>query len=254
MLETDDRLAGDPVWYDQPPGTARGGESKRGLRRNDGVVLLVPAALAAFLYGMFAAPGLVAVVLGCGAFGARDVVRAFRLLQSDPDPARGKVCARFTAAWGFSKVGMACLTTWFVLALVGLDAGWPPAVATWTRVWALAFGFLWLWLSGALAAYGVAGALRHRVKVWVGPRDNRASTVLLTLLIGVAFLAILVMLIPLMSPNADRQIPVGLGVLMILAMSFGFPFLILVAKDYLEKRVVAGTPKECRRVPLEVDR
>jgi hypothetical protein len=216
-------------------------------------------ALSCVIFELTANPSL-ALALGCVKFGWDDFRLARRLKRCDPDPVRGRVCARFTTACGLWKITMVATILMFVLvptiphphrAKKARAAPGPEVPRTLVTATLLAiFGF---GLSAATSTLAVVSAWRHRVKVWVGRRTNQAKTILSGALISmVALVCVSFCILDLMIGPAQGQ-PASL---MVLASGGAF-FLAPVALPFmltaLERRIVASHPGECWPVPLVIE-
>jgi len=239
MKEPDDRLVGDPVWelFSSAPVTpARGFPSVRACGR-----WLAVASLVAVFW--FLLPPL-AVVIACVAVAVPDLRAGRQLARSIPDKAGGIVCARFTYAWGAWKFGWAALAMTFVSVFSFSSAEKveaSPALLVATLLWF--GGFI---ASAALTAWGLLGAYRSGMRVWIGQGVNQARTLLLGMLI-VAFS--LLVLLPI-CVGISEQIPRAsdarpnpfLSLALFVGCWFAGPVVILVILDRVSRRVIADRP------------
>jgi hypothetical protein len=178
MNEVDDRLAGDPVWELFPyPSSGPGRENVLAHRSKHWLAVIGGVAVAWFLY-----PPL-SVVSACLAVGYRDFVTGQRLARSMPDKAGGKVCSRFSYAWGAWKASWAAFAIVFaVFYLEVVSKGRsdpPPAFVAAILSWIASFA-----LSAAWTASGLLAAYRSEMKVWIGEGLSQARLLLLGMLLA----------------------------------------------------------------------
>jgi len=240
MEETDDRLAGDPVWElfpDPGPGHAHGFLSARDYRH-----WLVVVGLVAVCWLM--SPPL-AVVTACLSVAVRDFRTGRQVARSIPDKAGGKVCARFSYAWGAWRLG--CLA--FVLMIVSATASakgkgeLPPAFVASMLLWMGGFS-----VSAALTALGLLAAFRSGMRVWIGTGVNQARTLLMGMLIvGFTFVVLGPISIwlggrfPRAGDNQGAELPT---LLVVLGCTFAGPVMILMVLDWVSRRIVADRPSK----------
>jgi hypothetical protein len=239
MNETDDRLAGDPVWELFPHTTP--GPAQETLRtRPYGRWLVVAGLIAA---GWLWFPPL-AVVTACLAVAARDFRRGRQLARSIPSKAGGTICARFTYAWGAWKLGMAAIALMFVSVAVFVPTAKGEVPPAFIASSLLAMGGFTV--SAALTVLGLLAAFRSGMRIWIGEGVNRARTLLMAMLIvGFLFVVLVpwcIWLVPQFPRATDSR---GLGLPLVLAF-FGFwivsPVVILLVLDWISRRVIADRP------------
>jgi hypothetical protein len=244
MNETDDRLAGDPVWelFAHPaPRPARGT-----LRTHPYGRWLAVAGLIALGWLLF--PPL-AVVTACLSVAARDCRTGRQLARSIPSKAGGTICARFAYAWGAWKVGAAGFATIFALVPFVAPARGGGEVPTALMASLIASELLWMGgftLSAALTASGLLAAYRCGMRVWIGEGVNRARTLFLGMLVvGFTFVVLGPMFIWLVGrfprPGDSRGGDLA-GLLVFLGCAFAGPVLILLTLDWISRRVIADRP------------
>ncbi len=212
------------------------------------------------LYEMTAQPGLAAAVT-CSKFGWRDWRVALWLRRVDPDWKRGRTCFWFYLSFGLWKVALLA-TLMMMLLLLAMSPGCrvlpggnklSPAIVGVLTAAGLGFGCSFL-----LTYLGMALALRHRVKVWLGlapvlarqqrywppegGQHNAAPFVIITTLILTLWLALVGMALLAAQFGRARGGVVGLIALTFLALAS--PATLIVLK-YLEGRIFARSPAEC---------
>ncbi len=209
--------------------------------------------LIAFVIFECTANPALAVAFGCIKFGWGDFRRARRLKRDDLSRVRGRVCARFSTAWGLIKVSLVATVLMFAIANVqmrqagqgGKPAAGPGKEPPATFVAAGILAMTGLGLSALVATPAVVSSLRHGLKVWVGSRLNRAKLVLASaILTWVTALGLALLLVALASSQKADLNPVQFLCAFVVVM-FGIPISILVLLGALERRIVAKTPGEC---------
>jgi hypothetical protein len=240
MWETDDRLAGDPVWELFPSPVPE--DRKRPLWPRLATAAILTA-LGVWLYHPLA------VVTVCIAVAWGDFRQARKARRTILDRSAARISARFTYGWALWKVGMTGLALMFALVLIEFPRGdrmtQPPAAF-------IAAVLLWMGGSAASAfvtAAGLLAAIRSGMRVWVGQGVNQARTLLLSMLIvgftaGVVMPLMMVMVFPRTGSGDHSQLD-GEGALF-LAFLFGSmivgPVVLLLILDAVSKRVIADTP------------
>ena len=240
MNEVDDRLAGDPVWELFPypvPGPVQGSVSVRHYRRWLALACLV-------VVGWFLSPTLT-VVTACLAVALRDFRTGRQLARSIHDKAGGKVCARFSYAWGAWKLGFAALVLIIVvipvLAAAGAASEVPPAAIA-----LLLLSMGGFTVSAVLTASGLLTAYCSGMRVWIGEGLNQARTLLLgMLLVGFTALVLVPMSLGLIwkfpRPSDSRSDDLT-GLLVFFGCLVVAPLVILLVLDWVSRRVVADRP------------
>jgi hypothetical protein len=244
MEEADDRLAGDPVWELFPAAVPAAGNAHA--RGPSGIRAwgrwLAAGALVAVCW--FLVPAA-AVVLACVAVAARDFRVGRQLAQSISDKAGGRVCARFTYAWGAWKFAWAGFVLMFVsvtsFTAVGKNPNIPPEFLA--AMLLCLGGFA---ASTAWTAAGLVAAYRSGMRVWVGEGVNQARTLLLGMLI-VAFTFVVVgpfcIWMSWRFPVPSNNRPDGLTfVLVLVGCMFAGPVFLLLVLDRICRRVLADRP------------
>ena len=238
--------------------------------RNEKLAWFGVIALAVVVFEVTADPALT-TALGCLKFGWEEVRLARWLKRTDPDRKRGRICSRFYLAWGLWRVSLVATAMMFILVFVhaaiegkpgnGGPAGPPPGFIG-AFLLALA-GFL---LSSMVSSLAVISALRHRVRVWLGPEvrwareenswppqavarrretTNRTKVILLSALITGAVVGFLVVLLPLSHAFPQQKAPEPLFFIFMMAFMIGVPFLMLCLLEVLGARMIAPTPAAC---------
>jgi hypothetical protein len=242
MNETDDRLAGDPVWEIFAPSvplSPRAGDRVRRYQR-----LLVAAGLIGLAW--FVSPPA-AVLIACTAVAAPDVRRGWQVARSIPDKAGGTICARFTYAWGAWKLGVAAIVLMFVSIAEFAPKGHSPQVPA-SSLAALLLCMVGFTFSAALTASGLLAALRSGMRVWIGEGVNQARTLLFgMLLVGFVFAVLGPMCVWLSGrfPRAgdSRDDPLS-TLLPLFGCMLGGAVGILVVLEILCRRVIADHPSK----------
>jgi hypothetical protein len=242
MNETDDRLAGDPVWELFAPAVPASPRSGDRIRRYQ--YWLVVAGLIGLTW--FVSPSA-AVLIACTAVAAPDVRRGWQVARSIPDKAGGTICARFTYAWGAWRFGVAAMVLMFVSIAEYAPKGKSPQVPASSQA-ALLLCIVGFTLSAALTASGLLAALRSGMRVWIGEGVNRAGTLLFgMLLVGFVFAVLAPMCVWLSGrfPRAsDGRGDDILGLLALFGCMIGGPIAILVILDIVSLRVIADHPSK----------
>ena len=220
---------------------------------------LVVGAVAFLIFEATSSASL-AMAMGCLKFGWHDLWMARKLKRADPNRARGRTVARFTTAWGMLKVCLIATLMMFVILFVEEAArgpgangqlGGPPE----TFITAAAICMVGWLLSCSVSMLGVVSALRNRVKVWVGGRENRAPVVLfcaLTAFGTFALFPLLAVVIAVCSQlGVGRDFP-AIPFMIVLAL-IAVPGGILATRDYFLLTIVARTPEECWPEPLDLN-
>lgn len=238
MQEPDDRLAGDLVW-ELFPSHAPHGVARRARRILDGLLMVTLAAVAWYCY-----PPL-GVAVACLGAACRDVLAARRFSNTIPDKAGGTICALFTYAWASWKIALTAILLMVVtvaLTAQKMKAAGPPAAFATASV--LCFGGFFA--SSLFTAAGLVKSLRSGMRVWIGSGINQARTLLLGMLIVGFTLAViaptclwLVGRVPRATDSGDNAFPMALGTL---GFMFAGSIAILVAVDWLARRVIAAQP------------
>ena len=241
MWESDDRLAGDPVWeLFQPVQETR---TSLPWRR---------WATAAAMTGVgLALCHPLAVVTVCLAVAWGDFVQARQARRLISDPWGARVSALFSCGWGLWKVGMTAFGLMFATVPFVVYAGRRDELPT-----AFAAAPL-LWMGGFTASALVTGsglfvAIRHDMRVWIGQGVNQARTLLLTMLIVGFTVGVLTVgvLLPLMAalvvtpapPGPQGEaVPIFPFLFMLVCLLVG-PITLLVILDAIARRVIADTP------------
>ena len=240
MNETDDRLAGDPVWElfpHAPPGLTQEALLTRRYGR-----WLVAAGLIAVAW--LVSPTL-AIVSACLSVAAPDFLAGRQFARSIPDKAGGTICAWFSYAWGAWRLGLAAFVLMFfsvsVFAPTMKGRGVPVALVA--SVWLAAGGFT---LSAALTALGLLSAYRSGMRVWIGEGVNQARTLLMGMLVvGFTFLVLGPMCVWLVGrfPRASESRGIDLRMsLAFFGCMFVGPVTILLILDRISRRVIADHP------------
>ena len=239
MNETDDRLAGDPVWELFPHPAP--GPAQHALRTRHYGPWLVVAGLIAL--GWFRFPPL-AVVTACLAVAARDFRKARQLARSIPSKAGGTICARFTYAWGAWKLGAAGFVLMFASGRSRFREGRARNALGVHRLVAVGMGGFTL--SAALTAWGLLAAYRSGMRVWIGEGVNQARTLFMGMLV-VAFTFVVlgpmgVWLAGRFPRAADSRERRPSGLLAFFGCMFAGPVVILLVLDWISRRVIADRP------------
>jgi hypothetical protein len=238
MDETDDRLAGDPIWELFPD---RVGTAPRESRLARGGRWLAGACVVAVAWLL--SPPL-AVLTACLAVSAGDFRNGRQLARSIPDKAGGRICARFTYAWGAWKFGLTAFAFMLATAILGRkQSDVPPGFVA--SLLLFMAGFV---LSASFTAAGLARAYRYRMRVWVGEGVNRARLLLLGMLTAgftVAVLGPLGVWLAASAPHASNsgdvlRVSVMVGVMFGLMLGGGFVTLLIL--DWVSRYVVADRP------------
>jgi hypothetical protein len=261
--EVEPRETGSPLWYDRVAWLG-----------------LILVGCAAFLSEV----GLcLALVLACLNFG-RERFRVGRWLKRhDPWRLRGKVCSRFYFAWGVWRITyVSCLMAFLLGMFQGMTEGPskgsanPPPSPVFIVAGMLTM--LGIPLTSFVTALATISALRHRVKVWLGPqagwarqarrwpphtvalREPTSNSVrillYLTMIMG-SLMAIFSMIVfPTALTENSPQNKGGPSYLIIgfLGLLFAIPFAILKLSDFLQKRIIAATPEACWSIPVDSGR
>ena len=233
--------------------------------RNERLAWLTVIVLAVVAFEWTADPALSAS-LGCVKFGWDEFRLARWLMKTDPDRERGRVCSKFYLAWGLWRISLVASGLMMIIAFVhGSIEGKPapgaaPPPGLMGCVMTMLVGFL---LSSVVSSLAVASALRHRVRVWVGPevhwarkdgvwppqsarrrRDsgNWARVILLSALITNSVFSLA---IPLAFAFPNPRLPTNVGVSLLMGFMLGVPVLILVLLKALSERMIAPTPEVC---------
>lgn len=210
-----------------------------------------------FLLFEFTADPALGILLGCLKFGWDELRFSRRLRRQDPDPVRGRVCARFYEAFALWRVSLVALGVMFLAIMIHgatLDRVRPPGQPApegpprefITAGLILIVGFGAAALSSILA---VIAALRHKVKVWVGYRYNRLKPILLSVILfwGVPLL-LMAFFTPLMMAGGPAPGKPAVGLLigaMFVVFYVIFPVGLLLFVGWLESRIAALSPVEC---------
>jgi hypothetical protein len=258
-------------WTQDSWGPEDGSVAPRASSRNEKLAWFGVIALAVVAFEVTADPA-VTTILGCLKFGWEEVRLARWLKRTDPDRKRGRICSRFYLAWGFWRVSLVATAMMFILVFVhaaiegkqanGGPAGPPPGFIGATLL-ALA-GFL---LSAMVSSLAVISALRHRVRVWLGPEvkwareesiwppqsamprrrvsTNRTKVILLSALITGGVIGFLVVLLPLSHAFPQQQAPDAVLFVFMMGFMIGGPFLMLCLLELLGSRMIAPTPEAC---------
>jgi hypothetical protein len=236
MMETDDRLAGDPVWELFPSAPL---QAPRPRRFRYGLAVAILVAVSWRLHPVLS------VSVACLAAAWKDIQTGRRLARSIPDKAGGDICALFSYAWGAWKCGAAAFAMMFVgipiYAVLGKMNDLLPALFALELFWIA--GFIG---SAILTAAGLVKAFRSGMRVWIGEGINQARTLMLgMLMVGFTF-AVLLPMCFLLSVKAPRAADADKGILPFLLGLYTFiiggPVVILIILDWLSRRVVADKP------------
>ena len=235
MHETDDRLAGDPVWELFPSGSQT---PNRRLRIWTEATLLIVGT-------WFLSPPA-AVLVACSEASFRDFRSGWRMSRTIPDKAGGRICALFAYAWGAWRLGAAAFAMFFAAAILeavqhGRSKEIPVPAMIAMLLWMSGF-----FLAAVLTAVGLVQAYRSGMRVWIGEGINQARTLLLGMLIVGFTCLVLFPLCVWLSASAPRAVDgdknivpfmIGLWLLM-----FGGPVALLVTLDRFTRLVVADQP------------
>jgi hypothetical protein len=236
---------------------------------------LIPGLLALVIFELTSDPALT-VVVGCLKFGWDALATARWLRRTDPDRMRGRICARFYAAWALWRVSLVAVAMMFLLVIVvsviegqrkpnGGPVG-PPAGFMGACLTAM-FGFL---LSAWISNLAVVTAWRRGIRVWLGPEANRARRIgiwpptmatgdrfgenrahaivlsaLVTDMVVVGMIALLVALAQAPRRPGGPDVPPVVVITLVMAVSIAPPVLILTLRDSIRARVIATSPFEC---------
>jgi len=159
----------------------RGEKPHRPSSRRDGLGWLVLGLAALCMFEWTADPAL-AVVLGCIKFGWDDLATARWLRRADPDRLRGRITARFYAAWSLwriSAVGVLMMIV-VVFAFAPLEAmmrarGKPLPDVPREFMTVVLVAFFGMIASSLVSFLAIGSAWRNGVRVWVGPEAKRAK-------------------------------------------------------------------------------
>jgi uncharacterized integral membrane protein len=205
--------------------------------------LLVAGAIGFLLFGLTADPSLVVAVFWAKA--GWDELRTARYLQrSDPNPVRGRVCARFYVASRFWKITMVAFCVFLFLGIIEqhlrvepiTDEDPPPSFVM-TGLIVLTAG---VGLSVMISNIAVASAVTNGARVWVGSGRNRARAVLGRAVVSDA-LILMAVSYELFEPLVPAKTRTPLFVCLLLSLPVG----ILILLDMLKRGVVAQSPEEC---------
>ncbi len=209
-----------------------------------------------FLLFELTADPVLGVLVACMKYGWDELQLSRQLRRHDPVLVRGRVCARFYEAYALWKVSLVAFGMMFLVIMVheGIlsrlkppgqpRAEGPPRGFIAATLLMLA-GFT---LAGVVSLLAVISALLHRLRVWVGRRNNRLKAVLLVVSLF-WFTPVLLLLVLGIFPHlgiAPGQIPpavVGLGIVLIFVLIFPVGLLLLLG--WLESRIAALAPHEC---------
>src|SRR5947209_14421544 len=222
-------------------------------------------------------PGLGAAI-ACTKFGWEDFLTARWLRRTDPDRRRGRTCFWLCVASGLWKCALTGIAVMFAVAFVEAAVQAPrprgpgrvPPAAFFGASLAAFFGF---GLSTLATYRAFAGAVRHRIKLWIDGRvhhdrragrwppaatppgrKNRAGAVLLTALV-LTLVAALVATMVILGNAAKAAGRGGAGapgrmvihavfVLTLFGMSLGLPVVVLIVRDAVIRRLLARSPAE----------
>jgi hypothetical protein len=248
-------------------------------RRGNRLAWFLVGVLSLVVFELTADPAL-AVVVGCLKFGWDELATARWLRRTDPDRIRGRVTARFYAAWSLWRITGIAIVLMLVAAFAlgpilemrrargAIVPDVPPEFVTAALV--AFFGLAATCLTSALA---VSSARWNRIKVWVGPEaklarrsgiwppgsvagktgeTNLANRLMLALVITVAVPLILVLLllssrVPLGPPQpgpVGAAPPLAFGVFLVLTL-VAVPTLLILAVGRLGPHIVASSPEDC---------
>ena len=229
MIETDDRLAGDPVWELFPSAPAEVPPFRRLLRLSTG---------AATIAGTWFFYPSVAVVLACLAASSKEFRAGRQLARSIPDKAGGRICSLFSFAWGAWKLGMAAFFLIFVSAIFSKEQDIPRAFVAPALLWI--GGFL---TAAVLTAIGLVKAYRSGLRVWIGQGINQARTLMLgMLMIGFVIVVIMPLSFWLSGPRSfERDHPIPAMIVAFCLMISG-AVAMLITLDWFTRHVVADKP------------
>jgi hypothetical protein len=236
---------------------------------------LVPGLLALIVFELTTDPALT-VAVGCLKFGWDALATARWLKRTDPDRARGRICARFYAAWALWRVSLVAVAMMFVLViLLSIVEGKrppnagpvPPPPGFMGACLTAMSGFL---LSAWMSNLAVVTAWRRGVRVWVGPeagrarkgalwppslattaraRPNRAGAVVLSALLTdltvLGLFALIVGLNRAPAPQAGQGAPDAVVLILIFAGILVPPFAVLALRDSIRRRLIADSPFQC---------
>jgi hypothetical protein len=202
------------------------------------------------------------VTFCCIKFGWAYFRTAFWLRRTDPDRARGKVGFWIYFAgglWAAAMVGFILMFVYVAVHSVNLRQAGPPPEFVEAGLVAL-FGFL---ISGVATLRALGLALWHRKKIWLNASvhqcralniwpptsagQNQASSIILTSLV-LTVIPTMVVAIFLMDAKLGQMAQVVgdfLAKLLFVCMFFLPPLFLLVARDYLQRRVLARDAGEC---------
>jgi hypothetical protein len=259
------------VWTQDTWGPDAEAPGRRASSRNEKLAWFGVIAVVVVAFELTADPAL-STGLGCLKFGWDEIRLARWLKRTDPVRKRGRVCSQFYLAWGLWRISLVAAAMMFIIVFAhgaiggnpgrarGLGAPPPGFISSFFLAMV---GFL---LSSAVSSLAVFSALRHRVRVWVGPEvhwareeqvwppqavarrrptSNRTKAILLSALITASTFGGMVLLLPisfLISRNFES--PILSFAFMMLSM-IGVPILILAFLDQVGTRMIAPTPEMC---------
>jgi hypothetical protein len=251
-------------------------ESTEGVRRpwSNVVIVSLLVALGWFIFELTAQPALGAVAV-CVKFGWNDFRTAWWLRERDPNRRRGAACFSLFVASAFSKMAVSAFVLMFAYGLVNALLQ-PPQPANQGANWdALVPVFIAMSLT-LLLGFGISAlataralwlALRFHCKLWLDPavhqarrcdvwppnvptsNTNRARPLIFTGLFMIYFPIMFAALVIVAGmawdgrgPQQEWLAPFFLSI--VVAIISG-PILMLLARDFLAKRVLAQYAEEC---------
>lgn len=252
------------------------GEGPPGRRWANTAVWLALVAGGVLIFELTANAALGAVV-ACAKFGWNDLLTARWLRRIDPNRRRGRVCFLVYVSSGLWKVAVAGTGLLFGLALVTAFTRAGPRQAVPNSVLNLSIGAgLCMVFGFGLSAVTMLPALGlawwRRLKLWLDPavhrarkenvwpsfypsgvRQNRIQYPVMTSLIWMHMFVCIGALVSLSGRAPFQRGNTPAPFLVFVAFVFLGPVSFLVFRDYLNKRLFAGTPAECwgTQVPEE---
>jgi hypothetical protein len=222
------------------------------------------------LYELPNHPGI-GIAAICVKFGWEDFHTGFWLWRTDYHRGRGSACFWLYLAAGLWNAAIAATIMIFAFAFLaglrqpaprvpGQPNGPPPHV-----IGALLMAFIGFGLSALSTGLAIVLALGHRLKLWIDSgvnqarrdnlwpppdlprgRRNRVGWLMGTALILTVVPAVIILLLILSVHPGMQRGPNQSWLPILLTMSLiGVPIFVLVLRDLLHRRVVAGSPSEC---------
>lgn len=268
--------------YDPSPTESEQRPSRSWLLHSLAWPLLIAAGF--LIYELTALPGL-GVPVACAKFGWEDFLTARWLRRVDPHRGRGRTHFWLYLASSLWKIAITATIIMFAIVIVedslknrqqaqqAAGGGKPPPDEFMHAGLVALIGF---GLSSTFTFAGCWSAWRHGIKIWLDSALHKARrinswpprrftrngagrllfTTLLLTLFAVFVTAMFVGLAELLDPKnvPRRRAGADLGVLALFGFMFGGPVVILIARDFIKRRLIAQMPSECWGVepPIEM--